>query len=225
MRISGIARLPISSSEAYHIILEEEEGGRKLPIVIDPLQAQSIARALQDVPMPRPLTHDLMVEILRWAGVDLVEVYIHTLRDGVYYADMVCVRDGEEHVFDARPSDALALAVRWGVPIYVKEEVLKEASLSPEDIESFLRQLETLGRQAMGEEAEEEARGEDDDVKRIETMGEGELETYFSPDRLKNYSTDQIKRLLHHAIRKEYYLLAALFQDELNRREGGSQEN
>ena len=219
MMISGIARLPISSSEAYHIILEEEEGDRKLPIVIDPIQAQSIARALQDVPMPRPLTHDLMVKMFRWAEIEISEVYIHTLREGIYYADITVVHDGEEHVFDARPSDAIALAVRLDVPLYVNEDVLKEASLSPEDVESFLQQLEKLGQEVAGEEAPES------DLKRIETQNESELEAYFAPERLKNYSNEQIKRLLHRAIQKEYYLLAALFQDEINRREGGRQEN
>ncbi len=223
MMISGIARLPISSSEAYHIILEEEEGDRKLPIVIDPIQAQSIARALQDVPMPRPLTHDLMVKMFRWAEIEISEVYIHTLREGIYYADITVVHDGEEHVFDARPSDAIALAVRLDVPLYVNEDVLKEASLSPEDVESFLQQLEKLGKEVAGEAESEEAPVSD--LKRMEEYSESELENYFTPERLKNYSNEQIKRLLHRAIQKEYYLLAALFQDEINRREGSRQEN
>ena len=116
------------------VLLKEREGTRYLPIWIGAVEATAIAFALQGVETPRPLTHDLFVDVLRELSVELVAVHITSLRDGTFYAELKLLRDGEPHTVSARPSDAIALASRLGeVPILSAEEVLDEAGLEIED--------------------------------------------------------------------------------------------
>ena len=116
------------------VLLKEREGTRYLPIWIGAVEATAIAFALQGVETPRPLTHDLFVDVLRELSVELVAVHITALRDGTFYAELKLLRDGEPHTVSARPSDAIALASRLGeVPILSAEEVLDEAGLEIED--------------------------------------------------------------------------------------------
>ncbi len=227
VRLRALNQMVGLSAEAYNLVLEEVGGKeRKLPIVIDHFQAQSIALALNKRRAPRPLTHELMVDILEWAGVEAVEVVIRDLKDGVYYADIVLRVGEEERAFDARPSDALALAVRWDLPIYVMEHVLNDAGIDEEDIRSFFEHLERMSQQKGEEQRPQPAGGSTEEFKHLfETKSESELENYFRSLPLKSLSTETLKHLISRAIQKEYYLLAALFQDEINRREGGQAQN
>ncbi len=121
--ILGISSTPTSGG-AYTLILNEVDGKRRLPIVVGSFEAQAIALELEKIKPPRPLTHDLIKNIVEALEVSLTEIVINDLKDGTYYAYLII--DNQE--VDARPSDAIALAVRFGSPIYVSEEVMKEAS-------------------------------------------------------------------------------------------------
>lgn len=114
-------------SGLYAVILQEEGGTRRIPIIIGPAEAQSIECKLQEIVTPRPLTHDLFVSMFAASGVELREIYIRRLESGVFAADLVLF-DGESEIrIDSRSSDAIALAVRVGAPIYTSSEVLAEA--------------------------------------------------------------------------------------------------
>ena len=115
-----------SSNNAYALYLKEFEGKRKFPIIIGAFEAQSIALELEGVQPPRPMTHDLVKTIIENLNVTLTEVYINDLRDGTFYAKLIFEDRALE--IDARPSDAIAIAVRCNTPIYVSEEVLEETS-------------------------------------------------------------------------------------------------
>lgn len=132
--ILGLSTSP-SSAGAYALILKETNGKRKLPIIIGAFEAQSIALELEGMKPPRPLTHDLMKNIIDTFAVSLNEVYINELRDGTFYAKLSVEGVSETQEIDSRPSDAIALAVRYGAPIYVDEEVLQEAGIISEDEE------------------------------------------------------------------------------------------
>ena len=125
--ILGLSTSPASGG-AYALILKEVNGNRRLPIIIGAFEAQSIALEMEGIKPPRPLTHDLMKNILESVGADLSEITISELRDGTFYAKLSL--DSQE--IDARPSDAIALAVRFGVPIYVSDKVMDEAAFLPE---------------------------------------------------------------------------------------------
>jgi uncharacterized protein len=132
--ILGLSTSP-SSAGAYALILKETNGKRKLPIIIGAFEAQSIALELEGMKPPRPLTHDLMKNLIDTFAVSLNEVCINELRDGTFYAKLSVEGVSETQEIDSRPSDAIALAVRFGAPIYVEEEVLKEAGVISEDEE------------------------------------------------------------------------------------------
>ena len=110
------------------IVLREVEGERSFPIVIGMFEAVSIDRRVKGQSWPRPMTHDLVVNIIDQLGGDLQDIYINDLREHTYYAQLRVRRDGEIVAVDCRPSDAIAVAVTAKVPIYVAEEVLEEAS-------------------------------------------------------------------------------------------------
>jgi len=110
------------------IVLKESRGDRRLPIFIGTGEARAIERKLKDIPVPRPLTHDLAIDIITQLGGVLSRVVINDLRDETYFATIEIVQDGELRKIDARPSDAVALAVRSLVPIFVEECVFERTS-------------------------------------------------------------------------------------------------
>jgi bifunctional DNase/RNase len=126
--ILGLSTSPASGG-AYALILKELGGNRRLPIIIGAFEAQSIALEMEGIKPPRPLTHDLMKNIVESLGNELSEILISELKDGTFYAKLGF--EGQE--IDARPSDAIALAVRFGAPIFVAEKVMEEASFLPEE--------------------------------------------------------------------------------------------
>jgi hypothetical protein len=117
------------------VLLREREGKRYLPIWIGVNEAQAIAIALQGIPTPRPMTHDLMKNLLDEVGVAVDRISITELRDGIFYATVQMSRNGSRFEVSSRPSDAIALAVRTGVSIFAAEEVLAEASIDVPDEE------------------------------------------------------------------------------------------
>ena len=170
-----------SSGGAYALILKEVNGARRLPIIIGAFEAQSIALEMEGIKPPRPLTHDLMKNLIDLLGGELVDVYISELREGTFFARLNL--DTQE--IDARPSDAIALAVRYGAPIFVAEKVMAEASFLSE-----------------GEEGE----------KGIPTTTKPEQPETSKPPLSK---LEQLEQQLVEAIAKENYEKAAQIRDEI----------
>ncbi len=126
--ILGLSTNPASGG-AYALILREVQGNRRLPIIIGQAEAQSIALEMEGIKPPRPLTHDLMKNIITAFGAELTDVVIDDLRDGTFFAKL----NIDNQQIDSRPSDAIALAVRYGVQIYVAAPVMDEAAFVPEE--------------------------------------------------------------------------------------------
>jgi bifunctional DNase/RNase len=122
----------ITQSNSYAVILGEVNGLRRLPIVIGGFEAQAIAVALENMHPSRPLTHDLMKNFMTAFNLQLQEVYICDLQEGIFYSKLVCYNANDTIEIDSRTSDALALAVRFGCPVYVYEHILDQAGLTNE---------------------------------------------------------------------------------------------
>jgi len=179
-----------SSSGAYVLILGEKPGVRRLPIVIGGPEADSIAIGLEGKEGNRPLTHDLMLNFAKEFNIWIKEVVIHRFRDGVFYASIICQQGVDLAIIDARPSDAIALAVRAGCDIYAYESVMQEASIVMDD---FDEDAETSDDDNINNKVEEEAR-------------------------LDMLTLDELEDLLQMAIADEDYQKAAQIRDEINSR-------
>jgi bifunctional DNase/RNase len=149
MDLAGV-RVELPSNQPI-VLLKERGGERYLPIWIGAAEAAAIALALQGVATPRPMTHDLLKNILEEMSVRVQRIVITELRDGTFYAVISMQRDGESYEVSSRPSDAIALAVRIQAPIYANEEVLAEASIlipdgaeEEEEVERFREFLENV---------------------------------------------------------------------------------
>jgi hypothetical protein len=123
----------ITQSNSYAVVLGEVNGLRRLPIVIGGFEAQAIAVALENMHPSRPLTHDLMKNFMTAFGIQLQEVYICDLQEGIFYSKLVCFTANDTIEIDSRTSDAIALAVRFGCPIYVYSNILEQAGLTTEN--------------------------------------------------------------------------------------------
>jgi bifunctional DNase/RNase len=118
-----------TQSGAYALVLAEENGDRRIPIIIGPVEAQAIAIQMEGLKPPRPLTHDLIKNIALAFDITLLEVTIHKLEEGIFFSELLCEMDGKEVRIDSRTSDAIALALRFRCPIYTTEEILKKAGI------------------------------------------------------------------------------------------------
>jgi bifunctional DNase/RNase len=134
----------ITQSNSYAVILGEVGGSRRLPIVIGGFEAQAIAVALENMQPSRPLTHDLMKNFMTSFDVALQEVYICDLQEGIFYAKLVCFTANDTIEIDSRTSDAIALAVRFGCPIYVNNSILETAGLENEGSEKKINPVTSI---------------------------------------------------------------------------------
>ncbi len=130
LELLGITYNQIESG-VYAVVLQEMGGTRRIPIIIGFPEAQAIECKLQEIVVPRPLTHDLAINMLREYGISVVEANIYKLPNGVFAAELVLSDGKEERVIDSRSSDAIALAIRVGAPIYTTPEVMAEAGFEP----------------------------------------------------------------------------------------------
>lgn len=130
--IIGLSTSP-SSGGAYALVLGEMDGSRRLPIIIGAFEAQAIALELEKIQPPRPMTHDLLRDTLDAVGADVTDIVVDELRDGTFFAKIRYAHNGGDGQLDARPSDAVALAVRMDAPIYVAPAVLEEAGIPTEE--------------------------------------------------------------------------------------------
>ncbi|MEM7574914.1 MAG: bifunctional nuclease domain-containing protein [Bacteroidota bacterium] len=191
LRLMAISR-SVTQSSNYAVVLGEANGQRRLPVIIGSFEAQAIAVAIEGMEGPRPLTHDLLKNTLDTLDVDLREVIINDLREGIFFARLVLVREGEIIEVDSRTSDALAMAMRFDCPIYTYEFILESAGVVLE-----------------GEEGEEEETPEQEEY----AMEEGEQ----SPA-LSSYTVGELQKMLDEVLGQENYERAAEIRDEINRR-------
>jgi bifunctional DNase/RNase len=149
--ILGLSSSP-STGGAYAILLKEVHGNRRLPIIIGAFEAQAIALEIEGIKPPRPLTHDLLKQVIDTLGAAVMEVIIDELRENTFYAKIVLEVSGLNNEVDARPSDAIALAVRTQSPIFVSDSVMEAAAFLPSEEGE---KGEDLGKQSKGEREEE----------------------------------------------------------------------
>lgn len=185
----------VTQSHNYAVVLGEKEGSRRLPIVIGSFEAQAIAVAMERMTPNRPLTHDLFKNTLETFHIELKEVVINNLLDGIFYARLVCLKDGEMIEVDSRTSDALAMAVRFDCPIYSYEFILDAAGVVLEE----------------EDEGSEEAGGS-------EVPAEVPVEKARESESLDEYSIDTLQKLLDEVLAEENYERAAEIRDEINKR-------
>ncbi len=125
VRVLGVSEVK-NDVEIHLLMLEEEDGGRKLPIIIGGFEAKSILIALQKVELKRPIIYDLMLEMMSQYDIEIIRVDIVRKSGEAYFSKLVVIQDDDELSLDCRTSDAVALAVRYGAPIYIEEEILEE---------------------------------------------------------------------------------------------------
>lgn len=128
-------------SKGYAVLLKEAEGSRYLPVIVGSFEAQSIALALEEVQMPRPMTHDLFCSVLEEHTIEVNEVIISELAEGTFFSKIMMMSELGDRTIDARPSDAIALALRLSAPIYVAEAVMDEAGVN--DISESTEEIST----------------------------------------------------------------------------------
>ena len=184
---------------AYALVLSEMEGSRTLPIIIGAFEAQSIAIALEkEIRPPRPLTHDLFKTFSDRFSIEIKEVIIHKLVDGVFFSSLICQKDGIEEVIDARTSDAIAIAVRFQAPIFTYENILDKAGV-------FLKIEDELGLNDLSE-TEEISLGTQDLLKVDNTSLDSKV------------SVSELNDQLDKAVADENYELAAKIRDEISKK-------
>jgi uncharacterized protein len=190
--ILGLSASP-SAGGAYALLLKETYGVRRLPIIIGSFEAQSIALELEGIKPPRPLTHDLLKNLIDHLGATIAEVIIDELRENTFYAKIRLDVSTLVHEIDARPSDAIALAVRTGTPLFVSDEVMRVAAYIPSSEDTDEENSDTF----------------DDDIETGEKIDDDK-----TPQELK---LAQLRDWLREAIDKEDYERAAKLRDEINR--------
>jgi bifunctional DNase/RNase len=179
----------IRQSQSYAVVLEEVNGIRKIPIMIGASEASGIAVALERMKPPRPLAYDLMKNIMLAFNIRLFEIIIYKVEEGVFFSKLICSNDNDTIEIDSRTSDAIALAVRFGCPIYAFESVLDNASMILEGDTERPNQRDV-------EEIEEEQTNSD----------------------LSALSIEELQSLLNEVLEQEDYLKAIAIRDEIDRR-------
>lgn len=194
MEILGLSTSP-SSGGAYALVLSESQGSRRLPIIIGTFEAQAIALELEHIRPPRPMTHDLIRNIIQQFNSFVKEVIISDLREGTFFAKIILQNEYTEFEVDARPSDAVAIAIRFTAPIYVAEKVIEEAGIQAETPD---------------QDKEETVNAESEFADNAEPKTASNKEELLA----------SLKRNLDAAIAAEDYEKAARIRDEINKLQG-----
>jgi bifunctional DNase/RNase len=179
----------ITQTHSYAVVLGEINGLRRLPIVIGGFEAQAIAVALERMNPSRPLTHDLMKNFMMAFNVELHEIVINDLQEGIFYSKLVCSSANDTVEIDSRTSDALALAVRFGCPVYTYDTILDQAGVLMEDDNKKLTSEAAIVTSESG--------GKED---------------------LKSLSIDDLNKLLNEVLEHEDYIKAIAIRDEIKSR-------
>ncbi|PZX53956.1 hypothetical protein LV84_03064 [Algoriphagus ratkowskyi] len=181
-----------SQSGSFTLVLGEVSGARRLPIVIGMFEAQAIALEIEKIVPNRPMTHDLFKSFAAGFNFDIERIVITDMKEGVYYAKIKCKSDQIESDVDARPSDAIAIAIRFGSPVYCTEKAMSEGAIEHYEVE----------------------RKDDADESKPATQ---KFTTKKEPS-LKDFSLDKLNQMLDKAINNEDYERAARIRDEINKR-------
>ena len=186
-----------TQSGAYALVLTEENGDRRIPIIVGGFEAQSIAIQLEGLKPPRPLTHDLFMNFALSFKINLLEVNIYKLEEGVFYSKLFC-DDGKKQIsIDTRTSDAIALALRFKCPIYTSEEIMERAGIVLE----------------FGQENKSADLTEDTTItETTPSAAAGSMDEY------KDFTTQELNEMLKEAVNNEDYEKASVIRDELDRR-------
>lgn len=188
LKVLGISYSQTQSG-AYALILIEENGDRRVPIIIGGFEAQSIVIKLENLEPPRPLTHDLFKSFADEFNISLIEVMIYKLEEGVFYSRLLCNNGDKELSIDSRTSDAVALALRFGCPIYITEEILEKAGIT----------ITPTGEETSAENESEN----------LFEGGSSGFETY---------SDEELYKMIDEAVKTEDYERAATIRDEIEKR-------
>ncbi|WP_421878206.1 bifunctional nuclease domain-containing protein [Marinoscillum sp.] len=181
-----------SQSGSFALVLGEVGSNRRLPIIIGMFEAQAIAIEIEKITPNRPMTHDLFKSFAFNIGYDIKEIYISDLKEGVFFAKILCESNGKEFEIDARPSDAIAIGLRFNVDIYTNESILTEAGIVLTDEEEEITDVKQKSSQSSKPEPV---------AKKMEDL-----------------PSDQLNKLLDEALAQEDYERAAKIRDEINRR-------
>ncbi|MBC7874850.1 MAG: bifunctional nuclease family protein [Ferruginibacter sp.] len=185
----------ITQTHSYAVVLGEVNGLRRLPIVIGGFEAQAIAVALEKMQPSRPLTHDLMKNFMTAFSIDLHEIIICDLQEGIFYSKLVCSTENDTVEIDSRTSDAIALAVRFGCPVYTYENILESAGILMEDTAATPGKKKKAKQEVMVEQ--DSSTGNED---------------------LKTMTLDELNNLLNEVLEGEDYIRAIAIRDEINSR-------
>jgi bifunctional DNase/RNase len=187
LKVMGISYSQTQSG-AYALILIEENGERRIPIIIGGFEAQAIVIKLENLEPPRPLTHDLIKIIADQFDITIIEVVIHKLEDGVFFSRLICNNGEKEYSIDSRTSDAVAIALRFGCPIYIDEEILERAQLTNAPSETELS-----------------VKDEDGNIQE-------------SSPKYAKYSDEELYKMIDESVKTEDYEQAAAIRDEIEKR-------
>ena len=190
LSILGISYSQVQAG-AYALIFAEEEGVRRLPVIVGAPEAQSIAIAMEGIVPPRPLSHDLMFAMFKELDIELIEVLIYKFENGAFSAEILLQQNGRMYHFDARTSDAVALALRTNSTIYTTEDIMREMAV--------------VFRESEPQESPQKNNADEDSEENI-------LEV------LSEIRMDALQKRLEDALKEEDYELATWLRDEINRR-------
>ncbi|MBI3883421.1 MAG: bifunctional nuclease family protein [Sphingobacteriales bacterium] len=183
----------ITQTHSYAVVLGEVNGLRRLPIVIGGFEAQAIAVALEKMQPSRPLTHDLMKNFMLAFNVDLYEIVINDLQEGIFYSKLICSNESDTVEIDSRTSDALALAVRFGCPIFTYDNILDSAGILMEGDDKKKKTSDSPAMAAVTSESS-------------------------AQDDLKLLSLEELENLLTEVLEQEDYIRAIAIRDEIQSR-------
>ena len=188
IEILGLSSSQSQSTGSFALVLGEVDGERRLPIIIGMFEAQAIALEIEKITPNRPMTHDLFKSFAHAFNYEITEVIISDLKEGIFFAKIVCTDGARTMEVDSRPSDAIAIGIRFGVPFYTYESVLAEAGIILTDDEEIVE--------------------EQDEPVVVEKKG----------DRLQDFTIDKLNEMLDEALKAEDYERAAKIRDEIFRR-------
>ena len=188
LKVMGISYSQTQSG-AYALILIEDKGERRIPIIIGGFEAQAIVIKLENLDPPRPLTHDLFKKFADEFKISIVEVMISRLEEGVFYSKLICTNGVKEYSIDSRTSDAVALALRFDCPIYITEDILEKAgiTINPSDSE-------------------------------VVTANETDSFFEHETSKYESFSDEELFKLIDESVKTEDYERAAAVRDEIEKR-------
>lgn len=192
----------------FALVLGETEGNRRLPIIIGGAEAQAIGFELENIKTNRPMTHDLIFNLSKHFDIDLLEIIINDLHEGIFFAKLILEHNGEIHEIDSRPSDAVAIAVRFKVPIYAYESVLDEAGIVIDQNDEDTDYSDDEGEFSLAE------------IEKSDPVEEPEEEPASTSFSKTTKDLGKLNNMLEEALNQENYELAAKLRDQISKLKG-----